>query len=89
MAIEELRVEETQSVQDRDFALSLNINENLLSQDATDLPEMSRLGAESVNWDYVLRAIEASTLSNRSGNTIASPSTHYTLRQKVVLKHLP
>jgi IBR domain, a half RING-finger domain len=49
----------------------------------------SRLGAESVNWDHVLRAIEASTLSNRSRSTVAGPSTDYTLRQKVVLKHLP
>jgi hypothetical protein len=89
VAIEESRVEETQSVQDRDFALSLNVDENLLSQDATDLPEMSRLGAESVDWDHVLRATEASTLSNRSGSTVAGPSTHYTLRQKVVLEHLP
>ncbi len=63
VAIEESRVEETQSVQDRDFALSLNEDENLLSQDVTDLPGMSRLGAESAEWDYVLRATEASTLS--------------------------
>ena len=76
-------------VQDRDFALSLNIDENLPSQDITDLPELSRLGAESVDWDHVLRATEASTLSNRSRSTVAGPSTHYTLRQKVVLEHLP
>lgn len=49
VAIEESRVEETQSVQDQDFALSLNVDENLPSQDATDLPEMSCLGAESVD----------------------------------------
>src|SRR6266536_6326669 len=53
------------------------------------LPEMSRLGAESVDWDHVLRATEASTLSNWSCRTVAGPSTHYTLRQKVVHEHLP
>ena len=89
VAIEESRVEETQSVQDRDFALSLNVDENLPSQDVTDLPETSRLGEESVDWDHVLRATEASTLSNRSCSTVAGPSTHYTLRQKVILEHLP
>lgn len=50
VAIEESRVEETQSVQDRDF------------------------GAESVDWDHVLRATEASTLSNQSCGTVAGPS---------------
>ena len=39
-------VEETQAVQDRNFALSLNEDENLPSQDVTDLPETSRLEAE-------------------------------------------
>ncbi|KAK3171715.1 hypothetical protein OEA41_003799 [Lepraria neglecta] len=89
VVIEESRVEETQSVQDRDFALSLNEDENLPSQDVTDLPEMSRLGAEWVDWDHVLRAIEASTFSNESCSTVAGPSTHYTLRQKAVFEHLP
>lgn len=89
MAIKESRAEETQSVQDRDFALSLNVDENLPSQDITDLPEMSRLGAESIDWDYVLRATEASTLSNRSCSTAAGLSTYYTLCQTVVLEHLP
>jgi hypothetical protein len=51
-------VEETQSVYNRDFALSLNEDENLRFQDVTDLLEMSRLGAESVDWDHVLRATE-------------------------------
>ena len=41
-AIEELRAEETQSVHDQDFALSLNEDENLPSQCVTDLPEISR-----------------------------------------------
>lgn len=89
MAIEESRVEETQSGQDRDFALSLNVDENLPSQDVTNLPAMSRLGAESVDWDHVLRATEASTFSDKSCSTVAGPSTHYTLRQKAVLEHLP
>jgi hypothetical protein len=89
LAIEESRAEETQAVQDRDFVLSLNEDENLPSQDVTDLLELSRLGAESVDWDHVLRATEASTFSNNSCSTIAGPSTHYTLRQKAVLEHLP
>ena len=89
VAIEESTVEVTQSLQDRDFALSLNVDENLPFQDVTDLPWISRLGAESVDWDHVLRAAEASTLSNRSYSTVAGPSTNYTLRHKVVLEHLP
>ena len=89
VVIEESRVEETQSVQDRDFALSLNEDENLPSQDVTNLPEVSRLGAEWVDWDHVLRATEASTFSNESCSTVAGPSTHYTLRQKAVFEHLP
>ncbi|KAJ5051030.1 uncharacterized protein L3040_002895 [Drepanopeziza brunnea f. sp. 'multigermtubi'] len=91
VAIEESRAEETQSIQDRDFARSLNEDGNLPSQDTmTKLPEMSRLRAESVDWDHVLRATEASTLSNRSsGSTVAGPSTDYTLRQKAFLEHLP
>ncbi|CZT08640.1 uncharacterized protein RAG0_13632 [Rhynchosporium agropyri] len=86
VAIEESRVEETQSVQDRDFALSLNEDENLPSQ---DLLETSRVGAESADWDHVLRATEASTFSDQSCNTVAGPSIHYTHRQKIVLEHLP
>ena len=89
VVIEELRFEETQSAQDRDFALSLNEDENLPSQDVTNLPEMSRLGAEWVNWDHVLRATEASTFSNETCSTVAGPSTHNTLRQKAVFEHLP
>ena len=54
VAIKESRVDEIQLVQDQDFALSLNVDENLLFQDATDLLEMSRLRAESVDQDYVL-----------------------------------
>lgn len=84
LAIEESRVEETQSVQDRDFALSLNEDENLRSQDVTDMSEMPCLGTESVDWDHVLRATEASTFSDKSCSTVAGPSTHYTLRQKAV-----
>jgi hypothetical protein len=53
------------------------------------LLEISRLRAKSVDWDHILRATEASTLSDRSCSTAAGPSTYYTLRQKVVLKHLP
>lgn len=93
LVIEESRAEETQAVQDRDFALSLNEDENLPSQDAsqhaTDLLELSRFGAESVDWDHVLRATEASTFSNRSYSTVAGPSTHYTLRQKAIIEYLP
>ncbi|KAI9730922.1 MAG: hypothetical protein M1818_007996 [Claussenomyces sp. TS43310] len=89
VAIEESMVEEAQLVQDRDFALSLNEDENLPSQDLIDSPKMSRLGAELVDWDHVLRATEASTFSNESCSTVAGPSTHYTLRQKAVLEHLP
>jgi len=76
-------------VQDQDFALGLNIDENLPSQDTPDLPKMSCLKAELVDWDHVLQTTEASTLSNRSCSTITGPSTYYTLRQKVVLEHLP
>jgi hypothetical protein len=89
VAIEESRVEETQSVQDRDFALSFNVDKNLPSQDFIHLLEISRLGAESDDWDHVLRATEASTLSDRSCSTVAGPSTHYTLHQKNFLEHLP
>ena len=89
VVIEESRIEETQSVRDRDFALSLNEGENLPSQDAADLPEISPLGAEWVDWDHVLRATEASSSSNESCSTIAGPSTLYTLRQKAVFEHLP
>ncbi|TAQ85234.1 hypothetical protein B7494_g6438 [Chlorociboria aeruginascens] len=67
LAIEDSRAEETQAVQDRDFALSLNEDENLPFQDFTDMLELSRLGAD----------------------TVAGPSTHYTLRQKAVLEYLP
>ncbi|MCJ1460912.1 hypothetical protein MMC28_011294 [Mycoblastus sanguinarius] len=89
VAIEESRVEETQSVQDRDFALSLNEDENLPTQVITDLPEMSRLEAESVDWQYVPRTTEASTSSMESYNTVAGPSASYALRQRAVLEHLP
>lgn len=89
LAIEDSWAEETQAVQDRDFALSLNEDENLPFQDFTDLPELSHLGAESVDWDHVLRATKVSTCSNKSCSTVAGPSTHYTLRQKAVLEHLP
>lgn len=89
VAIEETRVEETQSVQDRQFALSLNEDVNLPFQDVTGLPEISRLEAESVDWDYVLRATAASTSSIASRSTVAGPSTGYALRQKAVLEYLP
>ncbi|KAL9123769.1 MAG: hypothetical protein Q9217_006834 [Psora testacea] len=89
VVIEESRAEETQSVQDRDFALSLNEDENLPSQDVTDLPEMSRLGAEWVDWNHVLRATEASTFSNESYSAVTDPSTPDTLRQKAVFEHWP
>ena len=83
VAIEESRSEETQSVQDREFALSLNEDENLPSQNVANLPEMSPSEAE-----YVLRAAEASTSSMESYNTVAGPS-NYALRQRAVLEHLP
>ena len=89
MAIEELRVEETQFVQDRDFALSLNEDENQPSQDVTDGLGMSRIGADSAEWDYVLRATEASTFSIKSCITDAGPSAYYVHRQRAVLKRLP
>ena len=53
------------------------------------MPETSRFGAELVDWDHVLQASDASTPSSRSSSTTAGPSTHYTLRQKIVLEHLP
>ena len=83
VAIEESRVEETQSVQDRQFALSLNEDENMPSQNVADVPEMSPSEAE-----YVLQAIEASNSSMESYNTVAGPS-NYALRQRAVLEHLP
>jgi hypothetical protein len=89
LAIEESMVEETQAVRDRGFALSLNEDENLPFQDVTDLQEMSHHKEELADWDHVLRATEASTFSSKSCSTVAGPSTHYTLRQKVVLEHLP
>ena len=89
VAIEELRVKETQSCQDRDFALSLNEDDNLPSQDVTNLPETPRLGTEPVDWQHVLRATEASTLSIESDSTVAGPSAHYAHRQRAVLEQLP
>ncbi|RDW75927.1 hypothetical protein BP5796_06748 [Coleophoma crateriformis] len=89
VAIKESMVEEAQSVQDRGFAISLNEDENLPSPDDTNTIDMSRFEAESVDWDHVLRATEASTFSNKSCSTVAGPSTLYTLRQKAVLEHLP
>lgn len=89
VAIEESRIEEIQSVQDRDFALSLDEDANPSSQDVTDLPGMSHLGAESAEWDYVLRATEASTFSIESCSTVAGPSAHYAHRQRAVLEQLP
>lgn len=59
LAIEEINVEETQFVRGRELALSLNEGETLAPQNEIDLPEMSRIGADSVDWDYVLRATEA------------------------------
>lgn len=80
VVIEESRVEETQSVQDRDFALSLNEDENQSSQDVIDLLGMPRIGAESAEWDFVLRAIEASTFSIEFYSTDAGPSVYYAHR---------
>ena len=84
MVIEESRVEENQSDQDREFALSLNEDGTLPPQNITDLPEMSHLEAE-----YMLRAIEASPSSMESDNIVAGPSTNYALRQRALLEHLP
>ena len=91
VAIEESMVEETQAVRDRNVALSLNEDENLPSQDVTNLPEdMFRLGAKSADWYYDMRAIETSTPSIESrSSTVAGPSISYALRQKAVLEHLP
>lgn len=88
IAIDEIRLEETQSIEDRAFALSLNEGEDLSIQDITDLQEIPRLGMGAVDWDDVLRATAASTFSIESDSTIAGPSTPYHLRQKVVLDHL-
>ena len=89
VAIEEIRVEEIQTIRDRDFALSSNEDENLPSQDVSDSPGISQLEAESVKWDNVLQATEASNLSIESCSTVAGPSTHYAHRQRAVLEHLP
>jgi hypothetical protein len=91
-AIEESRVEETQAIQDRDFAISLNEDENRPSQGQTrtDLQEMSRFEVESVEWDDVMRATQASTFSiESSGTAVAGPSSDYTFRQKADFEHLP
>ncbi|CZS90840.1 uncharacterized protein RAG0_01735 [Rhynchosporium agropyri] len=63
VAIEESRAEEAQSLEDRGFARSLNEDENLPIQEAIDLPEISRFGSDLGDWDFVLRATEASTFS--------------------------
>ncbi len=88
-AIEELRAEEAQSIQDRGFALSLNENGNLPSQVVTDVPELSGVCADSTEWNHVLRATEASTLSIYSASTVAGPSTQYADRQRAVFEQLP
>ena len=56
VAIEEFIFEETQSVQDRDLALSLDADVSLPSQDTTDMAETSRFAAELVDWNHVLQA---------------------------------
>lgn len=88
-AIEELKAEETQSVQDRDFALSLDEGGNPPPRDLTASPETSRLGIEAVDWSDVIRYTEASTLSVESDSTMAGPSAPYAQRQKALLEHLP
>ncbi|KFY05167.1 hypothetical protein V491_09187 [Pseudogymnoascus sp. VKM F-3775] len=89
VAIEESRIEETQSVQDRNFALSLNEGDHVPSQDVTDLPDMPQPGAEPAEWDNVLRATAASTFSIESCSTVAGPSAHYSRHQEAVLQQLP
>ncbi|KAL3420382.1 IBR finger domain-containing protein [Phlyctema vagabunda] len=89
VAIEESRAEEVQLFQDRQFAFSLSEDRNLPSQDIVSLTDTSCLDTESVDWDDVLRATEASTFSIESVSTVAGPSTHYSLRQRAVLEHLP
>lgn len=44
--IEQSRIEKTHSVQNRNFVLSLNEDENLSSQNVIDLLKMSRLEAK-------------------------------------------
>ncbi|KAK0117546.1 hypothetical protein ONS95_011884 [Cadophora gregata] len=88
VAIEELRVEELQSARDRELAISLNPDGSLPSQDIISIPEMPTIEEESVSWDHVLRATEASTFSDQSSTIIAGPSTHYTHRQNIVLEHM-
>lgn len=80
LAIEESMVEESQSFQDRGFALSLDEDDDLSSQNATDFPGVSRL-----EWDYVLRGTEASAFSTESYSTVAGPSTHYAPPHRAVL----
>jgi hypothetical protein len=53
-AIEELRLQETQSIEDRQVALSLNEGEALPRQDSNKLLEMGGFATESIQWDHVL-----------------------------------
>ena len=89
--IEQLRAEESQSFQDRDFARSLIEGQNPATEDGVELQGMSRIETESVEWDHVLRASEASTFSVESNSTVAGPSNpvSYALRQIAVFEHLP
>ena len=89
VAIEELTTAEAQSLKDRDFALTLNEGETVSSLDAVEFQLMSPPETESVAWDHVIRASEASTWSVASASTIAGPSIAYADRQKVVLEQLP
>ncbi|XMA12702.1 hypothetical protein WAI453_005493 [Rhynchosporium graminicola] len=50
---------------------------------------MSRFGSDLGDWDFVLRATEASTFSTVSDGTVEGLSTDYTLCQRAVLEHLP
>jgi len=88
VAIEEIRVEETQSIQDRGLALSMNEDGTVPSRHVTDLAGPSYLGTESVDWDFVLRATEASTYSVESSSTLAGPSDFYAHGQRAVIEQL-
>ncbi|EHL00676.1 hypothetical protein M7I_3420 [Glarea lozoyensis 74030] len=78
-AIEELRAQEKQSIEDRQVALSLNEGEALPHQDSNELLEMGGFAAESGQWDHVLRDIESSKSDMDCASTVAGPSTPHRL----------
>jgi len=89
VAINEATAEERQSVQDREFALSLNEGRGLPTQGLIEGPAPSCSTQSWIDWAYVPRATEAATPSTDSNTTIAGPSFPYTLRQREGLEQLP